>query len=422
MNLQELQEIRTKVFEKSEKPFEKGGQRAMVGEVREYGGKKYVKHTDGWVYVADGKAHVFNGKITASNAKEAESHHIDHYNESVNKDKKVEVAKKDEMPKSSDDKFKESDLSVNDSFKFGESGLIYKVDKVNEDSIEYSYKNKYGQLIENEVTKELFLKKINNSSVEKIEDKPKSEVDKYFESPIPQIGDKVSITGGALSLISLSSLKGQKLTVIGEVKTGLISQPYFVKVKDEDGEEHELNPSYIEKIKEQPKVEDKPKPDLAKTYKDAGIKDMSEGGGATASERETLRKTKAKEGAESVKTGIAKRAEELGLTEKQYREKLTPKEKVGSLDKLTKIKDKIVKPEKLKGSFEKHLQESLQEGDSVKLADGSTKKVVEMSPGYSKSYVTLKDKDGSNYHHISDIVKHNHKDSGKSYTQKDFEN
>jgi hypothetical protein len=89
--------------------IEKGSQRAMVGEVREYGGKKYVKHTDGWVYVADGKAHVYNGKITASNAKEAESHHIDHYHESVNKDKKVEISKKDEMPKSSDDKFKESE-------------------------------------------------------------------------------------------------------------------------------------------------------------------------------------------------------------------------------------------------------------------------------------------------------------------------
>lgn len=61
-----------------------------------------------------------------------------------------------------------------------------------------------------------------------------------------KVGDTVSLNSD-VNLISLSNLKGQKLEVLGYVKTGLISSPEFVKVRDENGEEHELNPEYVSK-------------------------------------------------------------------------------------------------------------------------------------------------------------------------------
>ena len=202
MNLQELNKIRTQIIEKAEKPFEKGrGKTAMIGEVRVHSGKTWIKHADGWVYISAGK-HKIDTKDEKDNriTNDAEEHHVNHYHEHINKDtdSAIELHKKGELPKEEVDKhFEEKEKSLDEQHK--------------------------------------------------------------EESPMPKIGDKVSITNEAATLISLSSLKGQKLTIVGEVKTGLISQPYFFKVKDENGKEHELNPSYIEKVKEKPKVEDKPK-------------------------------------------------------------------------------------------------------------------------------------------------------------------
>jgi hypothetical protein len=48
-----------------------------------------------------------------------------------------------------------------------------------------------------------------------------------------------------VTLASLSELKGKKLKITGFVKTGLISQPEFLKVIDDEKEEYEINPEYV---------------------------------------------------------------------------------------------------------------------------------------------------------------------------------
>lgn len=57
--------------------------------------------------------------------------------------------------------------------------------------------------------------------------------------------DSIVTLNKNINLISLADLKGQKLTVTGTVKTGLISIPNFLTVKDENGKEHEINPEYV---------------------------------------------------------------------------------------------------------------------------------------------------------------------------------
>ena len=48
-----------------------------------------------------------------------------------------------------------------------------------------------------------------------------------------------------INLISLQELKGQDLTIVGRVKTGLISQPEFLILEDESGAHHEINPEFF---------------------------------------------------------------------------------------------------------------------------------------------------------------------------------
>jgi len=64
--------------------LEKGGKRAVVGEVRLWGNEKWVKHEDGWVNVNEksGKATLEHpgGKRSA-----AQQHHIDHHKSSMEK-------------------------------------------------------------------------------------------------------------------------------------------------------------------------------------------------------------------------------------------------------------------------------------------------------------------------------------------------
>jgi len=149
--------------------LEKGGKRATVGEVRMYGGKKYVKHSEGWVYVNEGgQGKVYDGKISEAHSKPAEQHHIDHHKEHVGR-----------------------------------------------------HEREVGKATKSETNKG-----------EKKEEKHK-------------VGENVTL-GKDVNLISLSHLKGKKLTVTGHVNSGLISQPTFTKVKDEDGEEHELDPDHLE--------------------------------------------------------------------------------------------------------------------------------------------------------------------------------
>jgi len=64
------------------------------------------------------------------------------------------------------------------------------------------------------------------------------------EGKLPKKGSIVKLNKD-INLISYSNLKGQKLTVIGTKKTGLISEPIFLVVKDEKGKKHEINPDYI---------------------------------------------------------------------------------------------------------------------------------------------------------------------------------
>lgn len=75
-------------FEKSEKndfqdlenfDLEKGrGKTATVGEVREFSGKKFMKHSDGWVELKDGKAHRFHPKERGSKPVPASEEHHSH--------------------------------------------------------------------------------------------------------------------------------------------------------------------------------------------------------------------------------------------------------------------------------------------------------------------------------------------------------
>jgi len=64
------------------------------------------------------------------------------------------------------------------------------------------------------------------------------------EGKLPKKGSIVKLNKD-INLISYANLKGQKLTVIGTKKTGLISEPIFLVVKDEKGKKHEINPDYI---------------------------------------------------------------------------------------------------------------------------------------------------------------------------------
>lgn len=57
--------------------IEKGGKRAHEGEVRTWGGKKMVKHSEGWVYFDDKKGrHTIEDKT--GKVKPAEDHHVSH--------------------------------------------------------------------------------------------------------------------------------------------------------------------------------------------------------------------------------------------------------------------------------------------------------------------------------------------------------
>lgn len=61
--------------------IEKGGKRATIGEVRTYGGQKWVKHSDGWVHVTDKgktKLHANDGKMS-----EGTEDHTKHFNTHV---------------------------------------------------------------------------------------------------------------------------------------------------------------------------------------------------------------------------------------------------------------------------------------------------------------------------------------------------
>jgi len=93
--------------------IEKGGKRAHVGEVRVWGGKKMVKHQDGWVYFdtsGNGK-HTFedkSGKVTAANddhISHAKSH-LDRHERETGGDKKeqLEAWKKRYNESTGDDK------------------------------------------------------------------------------------------------------------------------------------------------------------------------------------------------------------------------------------------------------------------------------------------------------------------------------
>lgn len=66
--------------------IEKGGKRATIGEVRTWGGRKMVKHQDGWVHVDDKgktKLQTSDGKISESSSekkdKYLEEHGLDKY-------------------------------------------------------------------------------------------------------------------------------------------------------------------------------------------------------------------------------------------------------------------------------------------------------------------------------------------------------
>jgi hypothetical protein len=72
--------------------LEKAGKRASIGEVRTYGSKKYVKHADGWVYIAkDGSAIVYAGKIAATHAFVGDDSHKAHASKYLDKEKTEDV-------------------------------------------------------------------------------------------------------------------------------------------------------------------------------------------------------------------------------------------------------------------------------------------------------------------------------------------
>lgn len=74
----------------------KGGKPAMIGEIREHNGIKYIKHADGWVYVKQGKTKI--QKDAQSEAKDASEEHHKYYLETVEKDL-PEFKKENKVPK-----------------------------------------------------------------------------------------------------------------------------------------------------------------------------------------------------------------------------------------------------------------------------------------------------------------------------------
>ena len=84
-------------IQKSEEPqIQKGGKRAEIGEMRIYGGQKWVKHMDGWVHVSENGQKALLEK-PGGKREAAQTHHIEHYQKhSVNSSNDSEVKKPDE--------------------------------------------------------------------------------------------------------------------------------------------------------------------------------------------------------------------------------------------------------------------------------------------------------------------------------------
>lgn len=82
------------------------------------------------------------------------------------------------------------------------------------------------------------------------EDEAKAErkINSSSGGSLPKVGSTVKLKYD-ISLTSLSDLKGKSLKIIGYEDSGLISQPKFLKVEDENSKEHSLNPEYVNEHK-----------------------------------------------------------------------------------------------------------------------------------------------------------------------------
>lgn len=97
--------------------LEKGGKRAMIGEVRTYAGQKWVKHSDGWVHVSDKgktKLHANDGKMS-----EGTEDHTKHFNTHVERHTRESGGEFGQVFKDGEskifDKFKDITLTTKDT-------------------------------------------------------------------------------------------------------------------------------------------------------------------------------------------------------------------------------------------------------------------------------------------------------------------
>lgn len=117
-NLQRLFGVtqETTIIQKSEDPqIEKGGKRAQIGEMRIYGGQKWVKHTEGWVHVSeDGKKALL--ERPGGKRETAQIHHVEHFHKNS--------PKEENKSQDSIDGFKVGDKIVWDPRGYRHSGEI----------------------------------------------------------------------------------------------------------------------------------------------------------------------------------------------------------------------------------------------------------------------------------------------------------
>ena len=86
MSLQNnLKNLYQEQIEKSSLGFFEKGKRAEVGEVRIWGGKKFVRHQDGWVEEMKNGTHRLHYGKGNSESRVAEEHHITHHKEHTSK-------------------------------------------------------------------------------------------------------------------------------------------------------------------------------------------------------------------------------------------------------------------------------------------------------------------------------------------------
>lgn len=236
-NTESLQDYLNKA---EEAELEKGGKKAFIGEKREFGGRMYIKTTQGWK---------FFGKGTGTKAKD---HHEKHAPSTAKTDEEYDKERNDFQEKIERVKKKEVTSTP-----------------VGEPLSEYTLAELEGMKITATSIGDVALK---NGHIDAAGKQMKllhdinEEIAKRASTAHPfKEGDKVRIDQKGAKLMSLSPFEGKDLSVEKIIDTGLISEPFQAKVTDGEGSSIIVSMNDLKKVSDEVAFTPKQLKDAAKS-------------------------------------------------------------------------------------------------------------------------------------------------------------